>query len=225
MMTIAEQEYLKQIYLYTSKKEEKIHTKELAEMAGTKPASVSAMIKRLAAKNLIIYKKYQGCSLSAKGLKDALQIIRRSRLWELFLVEKMGMDWKEVYPIASQLQGISSKELINKIELFLGHPTYDPHGEVIPDTNGKLPATDFIEVYDLKINQPAIVFGYRDTGKSFLQYIEKLQLLIGASLEIISAIEYDQSLEILVDKKYRYIISKESSQKIYVTTNGTSRTK
>lgn len=100
-----------------------------------------------------------------------------------------------------------------------------PHGEAIPDAKGKLPATDFIEIYDLKMNQSAKVIGYKDTGESFLQYIEKLQLLPGASLEIIFVIEYDKSSEILVDKKYRYIISKESSQKIYVTTNGTSKTK
>ena len=224
-MTIAEQEYLKQIYLLTSDKNEKIHTKELAAMVSTKPASVTDMIKKLAAKNLIIYNKYRGCCLSGKGLKEALQIIRRNRLWELFLVEKLGMDWKEVHAIASQLQGIPSKELINKLSLFLGHPTYDPHGEAIPDTKGKLPATDFMEVYDLKMNQPAKVSGYRDTGKPFLQYIEKLQLLIGASLQIISVMEYDHSLEIMVDEKHLYIISKESSQKIYVTTNGTSKTK
>jgi DtxR family Mn-dependent transcriptional regulator len=225
MMTKAEQEYLKQIYLYTSGKNEEIHTKELAAMVAAKPASVTDMMKKLAAKNLIIYNKYRGCYLSNKGLKEALQIIRRNRLWELFLVEKLGMDWKEVYAIASQLQSISSKELTDKLSFYLGYPTYDPHGEAIPDAKGKLPATDFMEVYDLKMNQAAKVIGYKDTGESFLQYIEKLQLLPGASLEIISVIEYDKSLEIFVDKKYRYIISKESSQKIYVTTNGTSKTK
>lgn len=99
MMTIAEQEYLKQIYLYTSGKEGKIHTKELAAMVGTKPASVTDMIKRLAAKNLISYNKYQGCSLSGKGLKEALQIIRRNRLWELFLVEKLAWTGKKFMPL------------------------------------------------------------------------------------------------------------------------------
>jgi len=219
-MTQAEQEYLKHIYLFTHGKSIKISTKHLAGLLNLTQASVTDMIKKLANKELIKYNKYYGCSLSDKGLKEALQITRRNRLWELFMVNKLGMDWKEVDVIATQLQSITSRELIDRLFLFLGQPTYDPHGEGIPDHKGKMPKTDSLNINELKLRQPAKVFGYRDTVKPFLEYIEKLQLRIGTTVEVVSQIEYGLSVEILVNKTVRHVISKETAQKIYVTTNG-----
>jgi DtxR family Mn-dependent transcriptional regulator len=218
-MTAAEQEYLKQIHHGTSGKIKKMHTKELASLVKAKPASVSDMIRKLAIKKLIIYHKYYGCSLSKKGLQEAMQVIRRHRLWELFLAEKLGLDWKEIHGIALQLQSITSKTLVEKLAIYLSHPAYDPHGEAIPDRKGRLPKTDHTQVYDLKINQPAKVFGYGDTGEAFLEYVEKLHLLIGTSVKILSIMEYDHSLKIQVGDKHHYIISKETAQKIFVTDN------
>jgi len=212
----AEQEYLKQIYLHTNDLLKDMHTKELAMLVNIKPASVTDMVKKLATKDLVVYNKHHGCRLSEKGVSEALQIIRRNRLWELFLVNKLNMDWKEIHPIASKLQCLTSNYLIDKLSAFLGNPTYDPHGEAIPDKEGNMPETDSMEVYDLRLNQTAKVFGYRDTSSAFLEYIEKLNLLIGTTIKIISLVSYNDSLEILVNGKHNYILSKEISQKIFV---------
>jgi len=215
-MTASEQEYLKQIYLYTQESSDMIHTKQLAIQVKARSASVTDMIKRLADKELVVYSPYRGCCLSDKGKAAALQVIRRHRLWELFLAEKLGIDWKEVHTIATKLQSIQSGVLIEQLSAYLGNPTYDPHGEAIPDGAGNLPATDYPEVYDLKIGQEAVVFGYRDTGKAFLQYVEKLNLLIGVPVKVLSIIDYNFSIEILAGSSDQHIISKETAQKIYV---------
>lgn len=215
-MTASEQEYLKQIYLYTQASGDMIHTKQLAIQVNARSASVTDMVKRLAGKEWVIYNPYRGCCLSDKGKGAALQVIRRHRLWELFLAEKLGIDWKEVHTIATKLQSIQSDELIDKLSEYLGNPTYDPHGEAIPDGEGNVPATDYPEVYDLKIGQEAIVFGYRDTGKAFLQYVEKLNLLIGVPVKVLSVIDYNFSIEILAGGSDQHIISKETAQQIYV---------
>jgi DtxR family Mn-dependent transcriptional regulator len=219
-LTPAEQEHLKQIYLHTGGKTKNTHTNELAVLVNTKPSSVTDMIRKLATKELVIYDKHHGCRLSEKGFKEALQIIRRNRLWDLFLFDKLLMDWKEIDQIASKLQSLTSIELTEKLSAFLGHPTYDPHGEAIPYQKGGMPKTDSFEVYDLKLNEVAIVFGYRDTSPNFLKYIEKLNLLIGRTIKIISIIPYDNSLEVIVDYKYPYILTKEIAQKVYVKING-----
>lgn len=219
-LTATEQEHIKQIYLSLAESMATMHTRELAEMVGSRPASVTDMIKKLAKKQLIIYKKSHGFSLTAEGKREALQVIRRHRLWELFLGEKLGIDWKEIHEIANQLQSITTGMLIDHLEAYLGFPVYDPHGEVIPDAAGHLPLTDRMEIYDLKVNQEATVAGFRDSGKAFLEYIEKMKLLIGAKMMILSLVEYNQSLEIKVNNKDTFIISKETAQKIYVSTNG-----
>jgi DtxR family Mn-dependent transcriptional regulator len=214
-VTPSEQEYLKQIYLYTSGKAV-IHTKQLAAQVKARSASVTDMVKRLAKKKLLVYNRYYGCSLSKLGKTEALKVIRRHRLWKLFLAEKLTIDWKEIHQIATWLQSIDSDTLVEKLSMFLGHPVLDPHGEPIPDIYGKFPDTGSLEILDLKINQPASVFGYRHSDKEFLQYVERLDLLINTKFQVISIIAYDHSLELLIEKKKKRIISKETAQKIYV---------
>lgn len=220
VLTPAEQEYVKHIYLYTQNKEKTIQTKHLASMANTKPSSVTDMVVKLANKGLVVYEKHHGCYLSDTGMKEALQIIRRNRLWELFLCEKLDMDWKEVDETASKLQGLTSPALTEKLSAFLGHPTYDPHGETIPDQKGKIPNTENLDLYDLKLNQSAKVFGYRDTSLSFLEYIAKLNLLIGNSIKITSILSYENSVEVVISEKQSFVLSKELAQKIYIKIDG-----
>ena len=185
-MTPSEQEYLKQIYLYTSGKGDIMHTKKLADLVKVNSASVTDIVKRLAKKKMLIYTPYHGCSLSKSGKNEALQIIRRHRLWELFLSEKLDIGWKEIHPMASYLQGLQNDLLIEKLSLFLGHPVSDPHGEPIPDKNGKFQDSNSLEILDLKINQAATISGYRESSREFLEYMEKLNLLIGSEIQIIS---------------------------------------
>lgn len=215
-MTATEQEYIKQIYLGITTAEGKMHTRELAQLVESRPPSVTDMIKRLTAKGLVDYQKSYGFSLTGEGRQQAVQIVRRHRLWELFLTEKLGINWKEVHFMACQLQSINIDLLINALESYLGHPVYDPHGEAIPDAQGNFPYTERTEVYDLKMNEPATVTGFRESSKPFLEYMEKIRLLIGNHLKIISLIEYDQSVEIEVNGQHTYLISKETAQKIYV---------
>ena len=219
-MTVAEQEYMKQIYLGTAEKDKTMHTRELALLLSTRPASVTDMIKKLAEKKLVIYTKSHGFSLTEKGTSEAMQVVRRHRLWELFLGEKLGINWKDIHEIAGQLQSIESGLLISSLEAYLGYPVYDPHGEVIPDASGRLPCAERLEVYDLKVGQAAVITGFRDSGKNFLEYVEKLTLLIGSKIKILTLVEYHQSLEIEVNGADTFIISKETAQKIYVTANG-----
>jgi DtxR family Mn-dependent transcriptional regulator len=215
-MTPAEQEYLKQVYLYSSGKGGIIHTKKLADLVGVNSASATDIIKRLAKKKLLIYNPYYGCRLSKSGKKEALQIVRRHRIWELFLSEKLYIDWKEIHPIATHLQSLENDALIEKLSLFLRHPVLDPHGEPITDKNGHFQNIPSLEILDLKIKQPATIFGYRESGKEFLEYLEKLNLLIGSEIQVISMINYDHSLEVLIENKTKRVISKETAQKIYV---------
>jgi DtxR family transcriptional regulator, Mn-dependent transcriptional regulator len=217
IMTAAEQEYIKQIYLGISNGHSPMHTHVLAELVGAKPSSATDMVKKLTLKGLVNYRKSHGFSLTEIGEQVALQVIRRHRLWELFLTENLKIDWKEVHAMANELQTINSDQLVNKLEAYLGYPVYDPHGEVIPDARGHLPQTERMEIYDLKVNQEATVSGFRDSGIAFLAYIEKLGLLIGVKVKVKSLIEYNHSVEIAISKAPSFIITKETAQKIYVT--------
>jgi DtxR family Mn-dependent transcriptional regulator len=216
-MTAAEQEYTKQIYIGISNGHAPMHTHVLAELVGAKPSSATDMVKKLTLKGLVNYRKSHGFSLTESGEQVALQVIRRHRLWELFLTENLKIDWKEVHAMANELQCINSDLLINSLEAYLGYPVYDPHGEVIPDAKGQLPPTERIEIYDLKVGQEAIVSGFRDSGKAFLAYIEKLGLLIGQKFKVKSLIDYNHSVEIKTNEGSSFIITKETAQKIYVT--------
>lgn len=219
-MTAAEQEYIKQIYLGETESNKIMRTRDLAELIGARPSSATDMVKRLTQKGLLIYRKNHGFSLSDTGLIEALKIVRRHRLWELFLTDQLKIDWKEVHGMASELQSLSSDLLINQLEAYLGYPIYDPHGEAIPDVDGNLPLTERMEVYDLKVNQQATVISYRDTSKAFLSYMEKLGLLIGRKIKIRSLVDYNHSIEIGTEQGTQFIITKETAQKIYVNTNG-----
>ncbi len=216
ILSPAEQEYLRQIYLFDDGKHHNITTKILAAVLNNRASSVTAMIKKLSIKQMVVYDKHFGCRLSENGLKEALQIIRRNRLWELFLYEKLALDWEQVNEMASKLQSLTSTQLIEKLAVFLGNPTYDLQGEVIPDLLGELPATSCLEIYDLKVGQKATVFGYRETSNSFLEYIGKLNLQIGAQITILCIVTYNSSIEIIIENNQTYILSKEIAQKIFV---------
>jgi DtxR family Mn-dependent transcriptional regulator len=219
-MTAAEQEYIKQIYTGTAAGHVPMHNHVLAELVGAKPSSATDMVKKLTVKGLVNYRKNHGFSLTENGEQVALQVIRRHRLWELFLTENLKIDWKEVHGMANELQSITNERLVNSLEAYLGYPVYDPHGEIIPDANGHLPHTERMEIYDLKLNQEATVSGFRDSGKAFLAYIEKLGLLIGVKVKVKSLIEYNHSVEIAINQAPSFIITKETAQKIYVSING-----
>ena len=177
-MTFSEENYLKTIYHITSLSGLEVSTNAIAEKMETKASSVTDMLKKLAEKELIVYKKYQGVLLTEKGKLSAKMIVRKHRLWEVFLVNKLQFSWDEVHDIAEQLEHIKSEKLINKLDDFLGNPTEDPHGDPIPDANGKINKVEKLVLAELNENQTGICIGVKDSSTQFLKYLDKNQILL-----------------------------------------------
>ena len=198
-MTHSEENYLKAIYHLSLFQKEGVNTNAIAKMIDTKASSVTDMVKKLAEKGLIEYQKYQGVTLTEPGLYSAKMIVRKHRLWEVFLVEKLDFSWDEVHDVAEELEHINSEKLIDKLDAFLGFPTEDPHGDPIPNTKGEIKNTDKKLLSDLKINQRSICVGVKDTSSEFLKYLDKQQIALGSKFEIIEKESFDASLTLIVN--------------------------
>ncbi|MGC4022264.1 MAG: metal-dependent transcriptional regulator [Cyclobacteriaceae bacterium] len=216
MPSFTEENYLKAIYHLSEAGTKPVLTNELAEAMKTKAASVTDMVKKLSTKKLISYKKYYGAQLTASGKAEALMVIRKHRLWETFLVQKLDFAWDEVHEVAEQLEHIQSKRLIEKIDSFLGYPKSDPHGDPIPDSKGKLPVQQTIACSLLKEGQQAVITAVKDSDSALLKLLDKIGAHPGKKIKIISRENYDNSTEALLDGK-RVFLSKEVSQNILVT--------
>ena len=214
-MTFSEENYLKTIYHLTTILDEEVSTNAIAVKMETKASSVTDMLRKLAVKDLINYKKYQGVSLTDKGKLSAKMIVRKHRLWEVFLVEKLTFSWDEVHDIAEQLEHIKSEKLINKLDDFLGNPTEDPHGDPIPDASGKIIKIEKQLLSELSENQIGICVGVKDTSSEFLKYLDKQEIALGSQIEFISKEAFDLSLKIKVDKK-ELTISNKIASNLYV---------
>lgn len=214
-MTFSEENYLKTIYHLTNLTDLEVSTNAIAEMMETKASSVTDMLKKLAEKDLVNYKKYQGVSLTDKGKLIAKMIVRKHRLWEVFLVDKLDFAWDEVHDIAEQLEHIKSEQLINKLDDFLGNPTEDPHGDPIPDAQGRMAKTDKQLLSDLAVNQTGICVGVQDSSAQFLKYLDKQKIALGSKIEIVSKESFDLSIRIMVNDKELTISSKIASN-LYV---------
>ncbi len=198
-MTFSEENYLKTIYHLTTVLDIEVSTNAIAEKMETKASSVTDMLRKLAEKNLVNYKKYQGVSLTESGKLTAKMIVRKHRLWEVFLVEKLDFSWDEVHDVAEQLEHIKSEQLINKLDNFLGNPTEDPHGDPIPDAQGKIVKTDKQLLSDLGVNQTGICVGVKDSSSEFLKYLDKHEIALGSKIEIVSKETFDSSTKIRVN--------------------------
>jgi DtxR family Mn-dependent transcriptional regulator len=199
MMTHSEENYLKAIYHLTVLLEAEVPTNAIAEMMETKASSVTDMLKKLADKALINYIKYQGVSLTEKGRHAAKMIVRKHRLWEVFLVEKLAFTWDEVHDIAEQLEHIKSEQLINKLDDFLGNPTEDPHGDPIPDAQGKITKTEKLLLSELAESETAICVGVKDSSADFLQYLNKQKIALGAVIKVLGRENFDASLHLIIN--------------------------
>jgi len=215
MLSLSEENYLKSIYHLSNHGEEEVSTNAIADSLKTKPASVSDMLKKLAVKQLIDYERYQGVKLSMIGKSRALQIIRKHRLWEVFLVQKLGFHWDEVHEVAEQLEHINSELLTQKLDDFLGHPSHDPHGDPIPDALGKMKITGQRLLNSFSKANPCTVVGVKDSSVAFLQYLDKLGIGLGTKVYIHDVIAFDGSMEIEIEGKIKVNISKEASKNIY----------
>ncbi|MCC9072293.1 metal-dependent transcriptional regulator [Flavobacterium sp. F-65] len=210
-MTFSEENYLKAIYHLTTSSEAEVSTNAIAEMMETKASSVTDMLKKLSEKDLINYKKYQGVSLTENGKLAAKMIVRKHRLWEVFLVDKLDFSWDEVHDIAEQLEHIKSEQLINKLDDFLGNPTEDPHGDPIPDAQGRIIKVEKQLLSELNEKQVGVCVGVKDTSSEFLQYLDKQGIALGSKIECLSKESFDLSLKIKVNEKELTISNKIAS--------------
>ncbi|MGC1242352.1 MAG: metal-dependent transcriptional regulator [Chryseosolibacter sp.] len=217
MLSFTEENYLKAIYRLSDGGMKAVLTNEIAESMSTKAASVTDMIKKLSNKNLISYEKYYGAKITRQGKSEALSVIRKHRLWETFLVEKLNFSWDEVHDVAEQLEHIQSPLLIEKLDEFLGYPTADPHGHPIPDKDGKIQTPKLIPLSETALKKKAVIRSVKDGSPSFLQYLSKIGVYIGAKILILDKIEFDGSLEVQIDNKAQVFISRHAAENLLVT--------
>ena len=199
MNSFTEENYLKAIYHLTSEENLPVSTNNIAELTNTKAASVTDMLKKLADKALINYIRYQGVTLTEKGRGTAVDIVRKHRIWEVFLVEKLGFKWDEVHDLAEELEHINSTQLIDRLDDVLGNPKVDPHGDLIPDREGRFPKTELVKLSELKPGQAGTISGVSEHAPAFLQYLEKTGLTLGRKIVVLDAMEYDGSMSLTLE--------------------------
>jgi len=211
----SEENYLKTIY-HLQTKDDNVSTNELAEKLQAKPASITDMMKKLKTRKLVNYQPYRGFRLTPEGKKVALSIIRRHRLWEYFLAEKLKFNWDEVHEVAEQLEHVSNKKLVDKLDEFLAYPKFDPHGDPIPDTNGKMEATKQISLSELQINKPAKICYIANQSELLLEHLQEKKIKMDAMIVVKRKFSYDDSLEIKLDNKIMLTISGQLAKNIFV---------
>ncbi|MFN0190203.1 MAG: metal-dependent transcriptional regulator [Bacteroidia bacterium] len=216
MTTSTEENYLKAIYHLSTGNQNSVLTSAIAGSLSTSSASVTDMIKKLSEKNMVEYERYHGVRITRKGEKVALSIIRRHRLWEVFLMDKLKFKWDEVHDLAEELEHVSSDELTKRLDAFLGFPKFDPHGDPIPDTNGKVHSNGQVLLSEITKKGKYILSGVNDHSPSFLQYLEKKGLIPGSIFSIVEMDEFDNSMQIIFSNKKSIFISKEVSKNLLV---------
>jgi DtxR family Mn-dependent transcriptional regulator len=216
MHSFTEENYLKAIYHLSTIKSLVVSTNQIAEMTNTKAASVTDMLKKLSDKKLINYIRYQGVTLTEIGKNAAINIVRKHRLWEVFLVEKLGFKWDEVHDIAEELEHINSEMLINRLDDFLGNPSTDPHGDPIPDRTGAIHQKKLVRISDMILNQNGMISGVSEHSSVFLKLLEKTGLTLGTKIMISELIEFDGSIILQVNEITERTISREVAKNILV---------
>jgi len=215
MNSFTEENYLKAIFKLSKGKPE-VSTNAVAEEMNTKASSVTDMLKKLADKKLVNYAPYKGVNLTDTGKKIAISVVRKHRLWEVFLVEKLAFKWDEVHDIAEQLEHIQSLELVERLDQFLENPKYDPHGDPIPDKHGNIARHKELTLADLKIGDKGLVVGVKEHTKSFLNYLDQLELVLGTEVEILDKVEFDNSMSLKINNKNKSTVSNQASKNLYI---------
>jgi DtxR family Mn-dependent transcriptional regulator len=217
-MTLAEENYLKAIYHLETKFTKEVSTNAIAEAMETKPSSVTDMVQKLAEKKLLSYQKYKGTQLTEGGRKIAAKVVRKHRLWEVFLVDKLNFQWDEVHEIAEQLEHIKSDELIVRLDKYLGCPELDPHGDPIPDEHGNIKSSKKKLLAEIEKNQQGICVGVKESSTEYLRYLDKKKIGIGSEITVVSKEYFDGSMVIEVGPD-QFSISKKIAENLYVQAN------
>jgi DtxR family Mn-dependent transcriptional regulator len=212
--SFSEENYIKWIYRLSNGGKETVNTNSLAVHMKTRPASVTDMIQKLADKKVVHYEKYKGVHITEKGKIVALGIIRKHRLWEVFLVDKLKFNWDQVHEIAEQLEHIRSPLLTSRLDEFLGYPKYDPHGDPIPDENGAMKARPRKQLSFMEPGESGTLVTVSDSSELFLRYLDKMGISIGSRIKVIDKIAYDGSMEIQVNNKRNITVSLSASNNL-----------
>jgi DtxR family Mn-dependent transcriptional regulator len=218
MLSYTEENYLKALLMLSFQNEERPEagTNEMAAYLGVKPATATDMLKKLKEKELVTYQKYGKILLTDTGRKKGIAILRKHRLWETFLYEKLDFSWDEVHEVAEQLEHIQSAKLVDKLEEFLDFPEFDPHGDPIPKANGEIPAIDKILLSAVPAGEICKVVAVKDTSALFLQYLEKLKITIGSSLKVLEVIDFDGSLNVQIEQEEPRSVSMKFAESLFV---------
>lgn len=214
-MTTSEENYLKVIYHLSLVSPKGVNTNAIAGMLETKASSVTDMLKKLSEKNVVSYQKYQGVTLTESGILMAKMIVRKHRLWEVFLVQKLGFSWDEVHDIAEELEHIHSEKLINKLDEFLDFPNFDPHGDPIPDVNGVMKKVNKLLLSEAQLHHVYRCVGVKDSSTEFLQYLDKQKIALGSTLIIKEKESFDDTLLVEIDSRM-LTISNKIANNLYV---------
>lgn len=217
MYSFSEENYLKSIFHLERIYPSGVSTNALAEQMDTKASSVTDMVKKLSDKKLVNYKKYQGVKLSKIGREAAVAVVRKHRLWEVFLVEKLHFNWDEVHEVAEQLEHIKSDKLIQELDRFLDFPKRDPHGDPIPDSKGNFSVFNKVVLSDLEKGESGICVGVRDSTPAFLKFLDKNGIALGKEIKVLEKENFDQSMKIRLhgsDLRISHLIS----ENLYIKT-------
>ena len=215
MFTLSEENYLKAIYHLESDSKKGISTNAIAKSLETKASSVTDMVKKLSEKEVVLYIKYQGVTLTEFGKKTAANIVRKHRLWEVFLVEKLNFSWDEVHDVAEQLEHIKSSKLINQLDALLGFPKHDPHGDPIPDKDGNVNTVDKILLSTFNKDESGVCVGVNDSSSEFLRFLDKKKITLGKKITVLEKEDFDDSLSIEIDGE-KLSISKKIANNLYI---------
>jgi len=218
MFSFAEENYLKTIYHLEQELQKEVSTNAIAHRIETKPSSVTDMVQKLAEKKMLSYVKYKGATFSKAGRKVAAGVIRRHRLWEVFLVDKLNFHWDQVHDIAEQLEHIHSEELVNRLDKYLGNPDFDPHGDPIPDKNGNVKPTEKKLLSELKKKDRGVCVGVKEDTSEFLQYLDKRNITIGTKIHVLGKEFFDGSMIISVGRD-QFFVSKKIAENLYIQTS------
>ncbi|PSR11913.1 MAG: iron-dependent repressor [Bacteroidetes bacterium] len=216
LLSQAEENYLKAIYKVSRRDGTPVSNNAISVEMQTSAASVTDMINRLSQKGLLNYQKRRGVSLTEEGYATATHLVRKHRLWETFLVDKLQFSWDEVHELAEQLEHIQSRELVNRLDEYLGFPRYDPHGDPIPDAEGLMAERQQVALSQLPVGQLAVVVGVKDHTTPFLQYLERTGLLLGVQLRVSERLDYDNSLQLVLDQGTTLLVSQKVGQNLFV---------
>ncbi len=211
-----EEKYLKVIYQQGDNGTAAVSTNVMAASLHTSPAAVTDMVQKLHEKELVVYQKYQGVTISPTGKAHALQIIRKHFLWEVFLVDKLKLGWEEVHEIAEQLEHIQSPVLIQRLDSFLGTPAYSPHGNPIPNAQGEIAHKASVVLTSLEVGSSGIIIALKDGTSPFLQYLNKRNIYLGAQISVVEKLPFDQSMDVSIDQLPKINISRQVSDNILI---------